>query len=213
MTNKRTSYLILVSLVIIGIIMSFPVYGVDYDQETAINEVDGYMWQKMSYEAQKAFLLGFYGGQISVFGDSAERYGIKSISIIPETATWINDYYRRTGNLNKTMAEVISMERESNGAVNNNQQTQSQNTVVEYSGSGMKTTRPFTVNSSWEIQWEAHGMIFQVYLYSEDGQLVDVLANQQGEGKGSSYNPKIGSYYLEINAMGNWEVKIVKVDN
>lgn len=92
-----------------------------------------------------------------------------------------------------------------------NAQDTKETVVVEYSGSGMKTTRPFTVDSSWELQWKASGMVFQVYLQSEDGQMVDILANQQGEGEGSSYSPKTGTYYLEINAMGDWEIKIVEV--
>jgi len=190
----------------------YPAFGVDYESEVAINKVDGHIWQNMSYEEQKAYVLGFYGGQLSMFGEMADDWGIKSISLIPETTKWLSRYYERTGNINKTVAEVISIHRESNGTPEETQSKQSDRVVAKYSGSGMKTTRPFTVDSSWEIQWKASGMIFQVYLQSEDGQMVDILANQQGEGEGSSYNPKAGTYYLEINAMGEWEVKIVEVE-
>jgi|SRR6056297_2242313 len=83
--------------------------------------------------------------------------------------------------------------------------------IVEHSGKGVKTTRPFTTNGPWEIQWDAEGQIFQIYLYSGEGNLVDVAANQTGAGTGSYYNPKDGTYYIEVNAMGNWELKIINV--
>ena len=87
--------------------------------------------------------------------------------------------------------------------------------IGRYSGNGMQTTRPFVAKTSWEIQWntKAEGfMMFQVYLYDGDGNLAGVVANQTEPGKGSFYSPKKGSYYLNINAIGNWEIKIVAVE-
>lgn len=84
--------------------------------------------------------------------------------------------------------------------------------IAQYNGNGLKNTRPFKVNSAWEIQWNATGDIFQIYLYDSNGNLVDIAANQMQPGQGSYYSPKAGNFYLEINAMGDWEVKIVKVD-
>lgn len=84
--------------------------------------------------------------------------------------------------------------------------------IAQYSGNGTQNTRPFEVNSPWEIQWDANGQIFQVYLYDGNGNLVDVAANQMEAGKGSYYSPKTGSFYLQVNAMGDWKVEIVKVD-
>lgn len=86
--------------------------------------------------------------------------------------------------------------------------------IKEYSGSGMQTTRPFTVNTAWEIQWEAKAgdfVLFQIYLYDGSGSLVDIVANQSDPGKGSYYSPKGGEYYLNINAVADWEIKIVEV--
>lgn len=89
----------------------------------------------------------------------------------------------------------------------------SQDTVVkEFSGSGGKNTRPFTVSNGWEIQWNATGNIFQLYLYDNEGSLKGVPANQQGQGPGSSYQAKGGEYYLQVNALGNWDVKIVQIN-
>lgn len=84
--------------------------------------------------------------------------------------------------------------------------------VTTFSGSGGKNTRPFTADGRWEIQWDASGSIFQLYLYSTDGSLIGVPANQQGPGKGSSYQPRGGRYYLQVNAIGDWEIKIVPLN-
>lgn len=81
--------------------------------------------------------------------------------------------------------------------------------VASYSGSGAKNTRPVTIDGSWELQWDTNGDIFQVYLYTKDGSMVEVLANQQGSGTRSSYYPQGGSYYFKVNAMGEWSMKIV----
>ena len=89
--------------------------------------------------------------------------------------------------------------------------THPQEIVVSFSGSGGKNTRPFNVSDEWEIQWDATGDIFQIFLYSSDGELVGVAANQSSSGKGSSYQPKAGRYYLQVNALGGWTVDIVSL--
>ena len=86
--------------------------------------------------------------------------------------------------------------------------------ISGYSGNGMQTTRPFITKTSWEMQWDTKDkdfMMFQVYLYDGDGNLVGVAANQTKPGKGSFYNPKKGTFYLNINAIADWEIKIVEV--
>ncbi|MCF8307415.1 MAG: hypothetical protein K9I68_00245 [Bacteroidales bacterium] len=85
------------------------------------------------------------------------------------------------------------------------------NVVASFSGSGGKNTRPFNAPSGWEIQWNAKGSLFQIYLYKANGSLVGVPANQQGAGEGNSYQPKKGKYYLQINAMGDWKVNIIDI--
>ena len=86
--------------------------------------------------------------------------------------------------------------------------------ISRYSGNGMQTTRPFITKTPWEMQWDTKAkdfMMFQVYLYDGDGNLVGVAANQTKPGKGSFYNPKKGTFYLNINAIADWEIKIVEV--
>ncbi|MGR3178522.1 MAG: hypothetical protein ACUZ8E_10740 [Candidatus Anammoxibacter sp.] len=85
-------------------------------------------------------------------------------------------------------------------------------TIKTFTGSGGKNTRPFQVVPGWEIQWDAKGDIFQLYLYTADGSLSGVPANQQGSGKGSSYQAKGGSYYLQVNAIGRWEINIIQIN-
>lgn len=82
----------------------------------------------------------------------------------------------------------------------------------EYRGSGVRNLRPFTTTGPWEVQWNARGDIFQLYLYAVDGDLIDVSANQGGPGNGASYQPRSGTYYFQVNAMGDWTVRIVPVD-
>jgi len=74
--------------------------------------------------------------------------------------------------------------------------------IKMFSGSGGRNTQPFVTTSPWEIQWNAQGDIFQLYLYTASGDMVGSPASQQGSEKGSSYQPKAGKYYLQVNALG-----------
>ena len=82
--------------------------------------------------------------------------------------------------------------------------------VAEFSGKGMNTTRPFTLDGPWEVQWSSDEFI-QIFLSKADQDEVfpDVIANQIEAGSGSAYQPRGGSYYLKISAMGKWHIKVV----
>jgi len=85
--------------------------------------------------------------------------------------------------------------------------------VVKYSGNGMQTTRPFTIDSAWEMQWNLKDegfVLFMVGVMDEKGNQVGA-GSQSIPGKGSSYIPKGGTFYLTINAVADWEIKIVEV--
>ena len=96
------------------------------------------------------------------------------------------------------------------------EQTQSQGVgevvVAEFSGKGMNTTRPFTVDGSWEVQWSSDDFI-QIFLEKAEGGLGDLVANQAETGSGSSYQPRGGRYYLKVNALGNWRITVVAMKN
>ena len=98
------------------------------------------------------------------------------------------------------------------GPAGSSSSSPSNNLIAEYNGNGTQNTRPFEVDGPWEIQWNAKGQIFQLYLYDSSGNLIDVAANQMEAGEGSYYSPKTGSFYLQVNAMGDWQLKIVNMD-
>lgn len=83
--------------------------------------------------------------------------------------------------------------------------------LQEFAGSGAGTTRPFVVDGAWEVQWSLSGQILQIMVHDKGGRLVDIVANQQGDGSGSAYQPRGGSYYLAINALGSWRIRVVAV--
>ncbi len=84
--------------------------------------------------------------------------------------------------------------------------------VREFSGSGMQTTRPFTVDGPWELQWQAQGY-FMIVIRHQSGRLgvSDIVG--LGEGSGSAYRPRSGTYFLEISGVGAWTVKVIRVGN
>jgi PAN domain len=86
--------------------------------------------------------------------------------------------------------------------------------IAEYSGTGMQTTRPFTVDGPWEVQWSSDEFI-QIFLSKADKEehFPNIIANQIESGSGSSYQPQGGSYYLKISAMGKWHIKVVTIKN
>jgi hypothetical protein len=83
--------------------------------------------------------------------------------------------------------------------------------VAEYRGTGIQSTRPFTVDGPWEVQWSSDSSYLSIYLKNaeEEAGFPNIIANQQGSGPGSSYQPKGGTYYFETNAMGKWHMKVV----
>ena len=107
--------------------------------------------------------------------------------------------------------ESRTNEKDTSVAASSSKVTEKEISLVNLSGSGMTITRPFTVNGPWEIQWDVSGSFFAVTIYKADGSLFDIGGSQQGAGKGSSYQPKNGNYYLKIMAIGNWELKVVEI--
>lgn len=98
--------------------------------------------------------------------------------------------------------------------------------VREFSGSGTSTTRPFKVEGPWEIQWDldcaaplkigndsANLCMFMIFVYTSDGGFVAIDGAQDTSGRGASYKPDAGTYYLDVtSAQAKWEIKVVRVD-
>lgn len=70
-----------------------------------------------------------------------------------------------------------------------------------FSGNGGKKLPPFTVDRGSTLRWTNDGDVFQVF--SDD---LAVSINSQAH-SGSTYIPS-GRYTLDINALGNWTIKI-----
>ncbi len=82
--------------------------------------------------------------------------------------------------------------------------------IKEFSGSETFSTEPFTVPDNWEIEWETKGQYLQILINSADSVPLGFAAEQIGPGKGTSIQEEGGTYYLDMNAQGEWKVKIVK---
>ena len=83
--------------------------------------------------------------------------------------------------------------------------------INEFSGSGSKTTRPFNFKTAWEVFWESEQGI-QISLYDKEGNFIESVASQMEPGKGNSYNPRKGTFCLNIFSMGDWKIKIIVVE-
>ena len=90
--------------------------------------------------------------------------------------------------------------------------------VQKFSGSGTISTASFTVEDKWEIVWDSPTPL-RITLLSSDG---TIIAGVAGVFKGSLYQPKGGSYYLQVeggnpgvggntSAMAPWSVSVVEI--
>jgi hypothetical protein len=77
--------------------------------------------------------------------------------------------------------------------------------IAQWSGSGMTTTRPFHAEGPFEVQWETTEY-FSAYLDQVGGHQT-LIANQNSAG--SSYVPDGGNFYIKIEAMGDWHIRVV----
>jgi hypothetical protein len=83
---------------------------------------------------------------------------------------------------------------------------------LEFRGGGTLNTRPFVVEGPWEIEWESEADILQVFILNARGDFVDLAANQMGPDSGASYQPRGGTYFLQMNAIGPWTIRVARVN-
>lgn len=84
--------------------------------------------------------------------------------------------------------------------------------AVKFSGSGTTTTRPYTVKGEWELQWKAKGFL-AVHLYNLESRLNEKLmfVYATDGGKGASYHPDSGTFFLNIVASEPWSISILEL--
>jgi hypothetical protein len=87
--------------------------------------------------------------------------------------------------------------------------------VKSWKGSGMKETESFDIaNREWRINWKASNEqtagILAIMVHDQNGGLVSMAANAQGEGSDTSYvRGKPGKYYLAITSANiDWEITV-----
>lgn len=83
--------------------------------------------------------------------------------------------------------------------------------VQEVSANGSRNLRPFTVKDRWEIRWRASGSVLTITVRHPDGKLAAVGGSADKPGTGSSYQPKGGTYFLDVMGIGDWTVTVVQL--
>ncbi len=84
--------------------------------------------------------------------------------------------------------------------------------VLKFDGTSPTTTSTFTVGDKWEIAWDSP-LALRITLLSSDGTVVAGIA---GVFKGSVYESKGGTFYLQIesgthSAMAPWHISVTEV--
>jgi hypothetical protein len=85
------------------------------------------------------------------------------------------------------------------------------NVVQQVSANGQRNLHPFSIKDKWEIQWDSKGSLLNITIFTADGKIFDPGPMQQGPGKGSSFQPKGGDYYLGVSGTGEWTVTVVQL--
>jgi hypothetical protein len=83
--------------------------------------------------------------------------------------------------------------------------------VQQLSANGSRNTRPFTVRDRWEIRWDNKGPMLNITVRSADGKALGGGAFATAPGVGQSFEPKGGTYYLDISGSGEWTVTVVQL--
>lgn len=82
--------------------------------------------------------------------------------------------------------------------------------LQDFSGSGTRSTRPFEAASRWEIQWASTEGI-RIVLHTASGEELGVAAEQTAPGRGSTFQPEGGAYFLRVESTGDWRIRLVEL--
>lgn len=83
--------------------------------------------------------------------------------------------------------------------------------VQETSANGKRATRPFAVKDQWEIRWDNRGAWLNISVITLDGRSGGPGAFAETPGRGSSFQPRGGTFYLDIAGKGEWIVTVVQL--
>jgi hypothetical protein len=89
------------------------------------------------------------------------------------------------------------------------------NVVAEFSGSGIASTRPFSVDGPWSVEWDTDSPMIGVFAWEAgdpDSVYPGIIAMQNNSGPGSAYIDKGGRYYFKITCPGAWSLRVVRED-
>jgi hypothetical protein len=87
---------------------------------------------------------------------------------------------------------------------------------AHFEGRGSLSTRPFTTGGPWRLRWTISGSGGSRALFvlrTSTGELVAIIAKQQGDGSGETYVPRAGSFFLEVAADGAWRLEISRMEH
>lgn len=91
--------------------------------------------------------------------------------------------------------------------------------IKSWMGQGIKKTESFEVTTNeWAIVWATipvqNGFpgIFQIFVYKENGDMVDMVANVVGESSDNLRMQGKGKYSLEINTNQLWKVGVFEIN-
>lgn len=222
--TMRTSFPVCVWLVLLTLM---PAMSDAQVTDSMREELAGYRRSSHTWTLdQKRELLTMFEGKTAEAGtDLAEMASnqLENIRFLEEIISSIGLPLSETAEVQKklnTMAdwyqegERVSKLLQPDDVIRTSYQDMDESIITEYSGSGPLKTRPFTVGGPWEIQWNLESSddmaMINISIFNEDGFPVDTALQMQA-GKSSSYQSKGGTYYLDITALGNWEVKVVRV--
>ena len=86
--------------------------------------------------------------------------------------------------------------------------------LKEWEGRGPRRTEPFTVEKApWAITWQLRsslfGAVIQVSVHTPGGkEPVELAVNTGLEGTDSTFVYETGTFYLDIDAIGSWVVRV-----
>ncbi len=85
--------------------------------------------------------------------------------------------------------------------------------LQQFTGKDNWDSEVLEVGTPWRLVWRNQGSLLTVELRTPQGELIDVVGNQIGEGGGRSEVLGPGSYRLAVRGLGGWRLQVVTEGN